>query len=221
MSNGLNIENSVFGVTVISQDVFLADAGTTGNNDGVYFSRIFQKPDAHSWYQLNWLSNADQFILDINKNTLNKFVIEFRVRVGNNLPWNYQTNARYSLSDINSFIVNNPAEQTDALLYRMTVGRSITSVNDSALVSNPNEIVFNAGSALNYTRLYGENDAAWSYFSLPILNSPSYIPYDKDFNFLQLRIVLKNLDPLIDPATQAQYFSEIYKTIVSSILRKS
>jgi hypothetical protein len=110
---------------------------------------------------------------------------------------------------------------TDALLYRMTVGRSITSVNDTTNIAPPNVMVFNAGSALSYTRLHGDLDPAWSYWSLPILNSPSYVPYNQDFNFLQMRITLKNLDPLIDPTTNAEHFSEVYKTTISSILRKT
>jgi hypothetical protein len=218
-SFGIDVENSVFGVTILNQDVFLSDAGTT--NDGVYYSKIFQKPNNHSWYQVNWLDNQDKFIVDINKNTLNKFIVEFRIRVGNDLPWDYANDRRYTLNEINSYIVANNPEMTDALLYRMTVGRSITSVNDTTNIAPPNVMVFNAGSALSYTRLYGNSDPAWSYWSLPILNSPSYVPYNQDFNFLQMRITLKNLDPLIDPTTNAEHFSEVYKTTISSILRKT
>jgi len=219
-SLGLDIESSVFGVTILNQDVFLDSTGGY-TNDGVYYSKIFQKPSAHSWYQVNWIDNEDKFVLDINRNTLNKFVVEFRVRVGNELPWNYDTNERYKLDDTNDSILSNTPEETDALLYRMTVGRSLTSENDTLNIPPPNVTVFNAGSALNYTRLIGANDPAWSYWSLPILNSPSYVPYDKDFNFLQLRIALKNLDTIVDPATGIEHFSEVYKTTVSSILRKS
>jgi hypothetical protein len=221
MPFSLDIENSVFGVTILNQDVFLANTGAGTTNDGVYYSKIFQKPAAHSWYQVNWLDNEDKFILNIQRNTLNKFIVEFRVRVGNNLPWNYEAGKRYTLDEANTFVAANTPEDTDALLCRMTVGRSITSEFDSADVTNPNTMVFNAGSALSYTRLYGDNDGAWSYWCLPILNSPSYMPYDKDFNFLQLRIALKNLDPLVDPNTGLQHFAEVYKTTVSSILRKS
>ena len=213
------IESSLFGVSILNQDVFLADAGTT--NDGVYYSKIFQKPSAQSWYQVNWLSNENKFTNDLNKNTLNKFIVEFRVRVGNALPWNYVSNQQYTLGGINSFIVGNTPEQTDALLYRWTIGRSVTSPYGTIVIPPPNVLTFNAGSALGYTRLVGTSDAAWSYWSLPILNSPSYIPYDQDFDFLQLRITLKNLNPLIDPVTNAQYFSEVYKTTVSSILIKT
>jgi hypothetical protein len=219
MSTIQDIESSIFGVTILNQDVFLSSAGS--NNDGVYYTKVFQKPDAHSWYQVLWLSNEDKYTIDINRNTLNKFFIEVRARVGNNLPWDYVNNQRYSLADVNSLIVNDSQENMDALLYRMTIGRSITSSVDTAIISPPNITVFNMGSAQGYTRLAGENDGTWSYWSLPIVNSPSYIPYNEDFNFLQLRITLKNLSPLIDPTTQAQYFSEVYRTTVSSILKKT
>ena len=214
------LENSVFGVSILNQDVFLADAGTT--NDGVYYSKVFQKPNSHSWYQVNWISNEDKYTSNINTNTQSRFYVEFRVRVGNELPWDYVNDERWSLGNLNSYIVDNSPEEVDALLYRMTIGRSLTSENDTLNIPPPNVTVFNAGSALNYTRLSGENDAAWSYWSIPILNSPSYIPYNSDFNYLQLRITLKNLgNPLIDPDTNEEHFSELYKTTVSSILKKT
>jgi hypothetical protein len=99
------------------------------------------------------------------------------------------------------------------MLFKFSLNRSLTLGYDSIIMSDGDPNLLKLGTATNSTRLPTKDDALWTYWSLPILNSPSYIPLNNTFDYLQARIYLLNIDK--DPT----YIPEVFRINFSSILK--
>ncbi len=197
-----NLENSLYGVSLYGQDVFTNDSINT--TDGVYFTKIFKKESYELWHKIEWLDNS-------SVQTLDKFKIEIRTRTGSGLPYNYTTNLYYTLDQINNIIKTQNINVIDTMLERFMVGRSILSNTSYSTVGVNTPQVLPLGTNQNSTQLPSDKDPIWNYWSNPIINSPSFIPLNNDFNYLQARIYLQSRDNIILPEMFRINFSSILK----------
>ncbi len=208
----LGSQNTILGLYVLNQSV-PADS-LISNSRGVYYSRIFKKPSNHIWYQLVWSDNQ-------TPSTFQEMDIDVRLRTGDALPFNYNTNLPYTFESFNAFIKDNNADQVDALLYRWHLNRSLLGVSGTStdVTGNisTNDGVFELGTAYNTTRIPSTNDGVWNYWSLPHLSKKSYISNNVNHDYIQLRIDMRNLDPLAIPVLNP----EMYKITISSLLKQS
>lgn len=202
---GINSQNSILGLYVLNQSV-TAEA-LISNDRGVYYSRLFQKPNNHIFYQLNWTDNQ-------SSSTFEKIAIKIKLRTGDDLPYNYSTNQRYTFDECNVMIQTQAPDKIDGILYKWHLGRSLLGMTSSTNV-NGNESTFEKGTAFNTTRLPGVLDPTWNYWSLPHLHQKSFISNNINHKYIQLRIELLNLDPsatILKP--------ELYNITISSILQQ-
>ena len=216
----LGAQNTILGLTILNQDV--PPDSLVSDNRGVYYSRLFQKPSNHNWYQIVWEDNQ-------NNNTFQKINIDVRVRTGSNTPFiiNSVPPSYFTFDDFNNFIKNNTPDRVDELLYRWQLGRSLLGVNSppqgSTSVNGSNaagdDSVFELGTAFNTARIQSSQDSIWNYWSLPHLYPRSYISNNVQHEFIQLRIDLRNLDP--DGTSPSGVLKpEMYKITISSILEQ-
>jgi hypothetical protein len=207
MTTFLDIENSLFGVALLNQSVFLEN--TTVSADGLYYSKIFQKPSEHSWYQISWLDNSSILSSD--------YKIELRYRVGNALPYNYGKNREYRLDEFNTLVQTQTPEQIDRILLSATLDRSIIEDGQNMGISPANTFVLEAGDAFNSFVLPDSKQPFWSYWSLPVINSPSFILPNSTYDYIQFRISLQTSvdDQLVNGSS---LLAEVYKMKISSIL---
>ncbi len=203
MSN-LDIENSIYGVSPFGQDVYTDDI--TNTSDGVYFTKIFKKNSTELWHKIEWLDNSD-----VSQRTFDSFKIEIRTRTGSGLPYNYSTGLYYTLDQINLMIKNQNMVIIDSMLERFTLGRSMISNSGSTIVGQNIPQVLPLGTNQNSARLKGTLDPSWTYWSNPIINTPSYIPPNNDFDYLQARIYLQSNDNVKLPKVFRINFSSILK----------
>lgn len=207
----LGSQNTILGLYVLNQSV-PADS-LVSNGRGVYYSRLFKKPSNHIWYQLSWTDN----------HTLLNFEdmdIDVRLRTGDDLPFNYNTNLRYTFDEFNALIKNSSADMVDGEIYRWHLTRSLLGVSGTSTTVNgnllPGDSVFELGTAYNTTRVPSNVDAVWNYWSLPFLAKRSYIANNVNHDYIQLRIDLRNLNP-----GAGQVFNpEMYNITVSSLLKQ-
>ncbi len=206
------IQNSIFGIATFGEDYFIGDASP--NTDGIYFSKIFKKNSNEMWHQVNWTDNQIN-TLGID-GTYGKIKVSVTTRTGNLLPVKDYTTTpvtRYTLDEINYIIKTYDITILDTLLYRWTLNRSVIFNDDSLLtVQEPIGEITRLGTAINSTRLLGEDDAVWNYWSFPIINSPSFIPNCVDYDYIQARIYLQSADDLTIP--------EMFRINLNSILKE-
>ncbi len=188
--NSLNVLNSEYGTAVFGQNIFESQPGVTSAN-GIYYTNIFQKASTDMWNIVSW---SDNQILTGANNTLGKMKVDVRIRTGSALPWNYLTNKPYTLAQINSFIQNNSIDAIDTIFERAMLGRSIISNINASGVTSSNTNYEQLGTSYNSFRISSYDDIIWNYWSLPILNSPSYIPNNAYYDYLQARIWLLTSD---------------------------
>jgi len=200
------VQNSIFGIAIFGVDYFVGDASP--NWDGIYYSKIFKKNSNEMWHQVKWTDNQ----INTATGTYGKIKVEIKLRTGNLLPIkNYTTGVRYTLAEINNIIKNYDITVADSLLYRWTLNRSVIFNDNSLLtVQEPIGEITRLGTAINSTRLIADNDAIWNYWSFPIINSPSFIPNNIDYDYIQARIYLQSRDDLTIP--------EMFRINISSIL---
>jgi hypothetical protein len=217
----LNVQNSIFGLATYGQDVFLND--TNNLRDGLYYTKIFKKVDTDIWHRLAWLDNQ---ILTGKDNTLGQMKIEVRTRTGNALPIkDYTTNTRYTLEEINDVIVNQDINEIDTIIERATLNRSIISnlnvytAPSGTPITGPPDMVTSTGdeyerlgTSYNSFRINNTDDTIWNYWSLPIINSPSFIPENREYDYLQARIALQSNDNITLPKMFRINFTSILKT---------
>jgi len=207
----LGTQNNVLGLYVLNQTV--SPDALVSSDRGVYYSRLFLKPTNHIWYQLSWESNQTAA-------TFQKMDIDVRLRTGNGLPWNYDISRRYTFDQFNGVIKNQTPDVVDGNLYRWQLGRSLLGVFGNSTTVNGNltatDSVFELGTAYNTTRLPNELDPIWNYWSLSHLSKISYIAMNLEHDYIQLRIDLRNLDPLSMPTLNP----EMFKIKISSLLRQ-
>jgi hypothetical protein len=123
MTIPVDIQNSILGLALLNQELLTNDI-ITDNRNAVYYSRVFQKPSNHLYYQLQWQDNqASPF----NENTN----IDVRIRTGDLLPYKTtQSNTRYTLDEYNTQRVKILDPSTiDADLYRWQMDRSMLGQN--------------------------------------------------------------------------------------------
>lgn len=217
----LNVENSVFGVAVFSQDVFTSHI-TDPLRSGIYYTKIFQKNSGEIWNRVAWLDNQ---IKNGNNSTFDKMKIEVRIRTGNKLPIkDFSTNTRYTIDEINSIIETNPIDVVDSIFERSMLNRAVISDIDYSEVTSSNINYERLGTSYNSFRLVsssgisagvsslGTEDTVWNYWSLPIINTPSYIPNNIDYDYLQARIWLQSDDNITLPKMFRINFSSVLKS---------
>jgi len=223
----INIENSVFGVSIFGQDVFL-DFNTNPIRPGLYYTKIFDKNDTEVWHRLAW---ADNVVLTGPNNTITKMKVEIRTRTGNELPIkDFTTNTRYTLDELNSLIETNSIDDIDTIFDRATLNRSIISDVDASGVTSTNINYERLGTAYNSFRLVsasgesagvttlGTDDTIWNYWSQPIINTPSYITGNRDYKYLQARISLQSNDNITLPKMFRINFTSILKSSFTATL---
>lgn len=201
-----NIENSLFGLATFGENIFTSQSSSKPN--GIYYSKVFMKSSTDIWYQLNWADN--QVINESPQSTVGRVKVEIRTRTGNGLPMNYATGIPYTLDQVNNIIQAQDKTVIEALFDRWTLNRSSMLETMTTEVYMPNEVV-QLGTAINSLRLMGGSDPIWNYWSLPILNSPSFIPENRDFNYLQARITLESVDDVPIPEMYRINFSTTLK----------
>ena len=202
---GIDVEsqNSILGLMILNQNVTVADL-FDGKERGLYFSRIFQKPSNHIWYQCTWTDNKTSARLD-------KIDIDTRIRTGDKLPFNKATNKAYTIPELNAKIKNGNPNEVDEAMYKWHLGRSMLGIdNNSTTTTADNDRVIEFGTATNTTRSASQNKAVWNYWSLPRLHKKTYVANNVNHDYLQLRIDLKSLDKVT--------LVQMYKITISSIL---
>ena len=214
INQALLTENSVFGVALFQQDIFL-NSITNPTRTGIYYTKIFQKNDTDYWHRLAW---ADNQILSGADSTFGRMKIEVRTRTGNALPINYTTGERYTLDELNELNETQQIDTIDTILDRATLNRSIISNLDASGVTSNNINYERLGTAYNSFRINNTDDTLWNYWSLPIINSPSYIPGNNDFKYLQARIWLQSLDNITLPQMFRINFTSILKSTFTQTL---
>lgn len=210
INQALNIENSVFGVAIFGQDVFLNDL--VNQQDGVYYTKIFQKNATEIWHRVAWLDNMTAQLSQFMK-------VEVRIRTGNALPIkDFTNNTRYTLDEINQVIQTQDLNEIDTIFERAMLNRSVISDKDVTIVDSktPNYPVL--GTSYNSFRITSDNDTIWNYWSLPIINSPSFIPQNQDYNYLQARISLQSNDLVNIPKMFRINFTSILKSSFTQTL---
>jgi len=221
----VNVQNSIYGVAIYGQDVFLDDIENV--RDGIYYTKIFTKSSNEIWHRLAWLDNR---ILTGPNNTLSKMKVEVRTRTGNALPMkDYTTNTPYTIDEINEVIQTEGINAIDTIFMRATLNRSIISntnvynVASGTVITGPadevtsNEINYERlGTGYNSFRINDTDDIIWNSWSLPIINTPSFIPDNRDYNYLQARISLQNNDNITLPKMFKINFASILKTTANS-----
>jgi hypothetical protein len=207
----LGKQNTILGLYVLNQTVS-ADA-LISNDRGIYYSRLFKKPNNHIWYQLKWFDNQ-------TTNTFQKIDIDVRVRTGSDLPMNTTTGLRYTFEEFNALIKSETPDVVDGKLYTWQVSRSLLGSNNNSKVVNgnatPNDSVFELGTAFNTAKIPKSNDGVWNYWSLPRHSKTTYISNNLDHDYIQIRIDLRNLDPL----AMQQVIPKMYKITLSSLLKQ-
>ncbi len=199
----LNIEGSVFGIATFGVDVFVNDVNNI--NDGIYYTKIFKKKSSEIWHRVAWLDNQ-------SLETFVKIKIEVRTRTGNQLPVkNYTTGERYTLDEINNIIETQNINDIDTILERATLNRSIISDKNLLTVDSNNPNLERLGTSYNSFRINSSDDTIWNYWSLPIINSPSYIPENRDYDYLEARIALQSNDMITVPKMFRINFTSILK----------
>jgi hypothetical protein len=139
-------QDSVLGLMVLNQNV---TAGSlTSDKRGIYYSRLFQKPDNHVWYQISMTTNLT------NANFQN-VDIDTRYRTGSSLPFNYAIGRDYTFDEFNALIKSGTANNIDTIMGGWQLGRSLlgisgTSTNMSEDLNN----VLEMGTFTNSTKLY-------------------------------------------------------------------
>ena len=209
-------QNSILGLMILNQDV--TTQGLIAAKRGIYYSRIFQKPSNHAWYQINMKSNE-------SSDNFQNIDVDIRYRSGNLLPIeNYNTipQTRYSFDGFNEFIKNNDPSLVDQKIYRWSLGRSLLGETQPQLpvgltgvtvaVNSDSNQMIELGTATNTSQLMAADEPVWNYWSIPNLNKKFYIANNADYNYLQLRIDMTSLDR-ISPI-------EVYKITLSSLLKK-
>jgi len=220
----LNVENSAFGVSVLGMNIFIDEIGANSVRDGLYYTKIFLKKDTEIWNRIAWLDSQ-------SSSTFPKVKVEVRTRTGNQLPIkDFTTNERYTLDEINAIIETQPIDVVDSILERATLNRSVISNIDYSGVTSTNVNFEQLGTSYNSFRLVsssgvsagvsslGTDDTIWNYWSLPIINTPSYIPGNIDYNYLQARIWLQSNDQITLPQMFRINFSSVLKSSYTSTL---
>jgi hypothetical protein len=201
-------ENSILGLVILNQSVLATDLYGFAI-EGVYYSKLFQKPSNHIWYQLNWISNQPA-------ETIANSSIDVRLRTGDSLPYSsLLTKKRYTLDEMNSKIQSEDHNDIDGLLYKWQMERScLSSETGNPTVTNDNQFAFfELGTTMQSARLGADDDPVWNYWSLPFLHSKAYVSNNVNHDYLQLRIDLRSLDH-ISPVN-------MYQITLSSILKKN
>jgi hypothetical protein len=222
----INLENSLYGVAIYGEDVLISS--TSATDDAIYYTPIFKKNSYELWDKVIWEDNTYRNTLLPEcfaggptpcKTKFGTTQIEVRVRTGNALPTkNYSTRTNYTIDEMNTIIKYQSREYVDSLMWRSCMGRAVTSQLPAYLQPTPSvpstppfSLSNGLGTALNTFRLWDGQDALWTYWSHPIIYSPSYIPPNKDFDYIQARITLKSLDGTAIP--------EVYRINFASILK--
>jgi hypothetical protein len=137
-------QDSILGLMILNQNVLTSDLTSKGL--GIYYSRIFQKPSNHIWYQLTWNDSQSEA-------TFNKTLANIQVRTGDLLPYldPLVGNLRYSLSEFNTVIENNTADQIDGVLYKWSLGRSLLGMNPTTGTYGPQ--IFVSANATGTTEI--------------------------------------------------------------------
>lgn len=207
----LGSQNTILGLYVLNQTV--PPDALISDDRGVYYSRLFRKPSNHIWFQVQWEDNQ-------TASTFQKIDIDVRVRTGDALPYNFNTKKRYTFDEINGVIKTQSPDVVDGIFYRWHLGRSLLGVSNNSTSVNgnlsPNDGVFELGTAFNTTRLPNALDPVWNYWSLPHLSQKTYIANNIEHDYIQLRIDLRNLDPLSMPVLKP----EMFKITLSSLLKQ-
>lgn len=213
MPSTVNIQNSILGLVTLGENVFIDDL--VNQQDGIYYTKIFQKNSNDVWHRLAWESNQ-------TSKTISNMKIEVRTRTGNLLPIkDYVTNTRYTLDEINNVIQTQSISNIDTILERATLNRSSISSTYSPQVDSSIKPFSSLGTSTNSFRLASKEDATWNYWSLPIINSPSYIPQNQDDNYLQARIYLQSNDLVNIPKMFRINFTSILKNSFTKNLSAS
>ncbi len=116
MATSVETENSILGLMILNQDVLTTDLFT--DTEGIYYSKIFEKPSNHVWYQLKWVDSQDV-------STAGKTNIDVRLRTGDQLPYVSQiTKKPYTLDAFNTLVKASNPNQIDEVLYKWEISRS-------------------------------------------------------------------------------------------------
>lgn len=208
--NLVNIENDIFGVATFGESIFI-DNTTNPIRSGIYYTKIFQKNSNEFWNQVNWLSN--------NPTIFGSQKVEIRTRTGSALPINYTTGLNYTLDELNLIIETQPVDVIDSILERATLNRSIISNVNASGVTSTNIGYERLGTSYNSFRISSSDDVLWNYWSLPIINSPSFIPNNREYNYLQARIWLQSNDNITIPQVFNINFSSVLKSTNTTLTK--
>ncbi len=200
--------NSIYGLATYGQEFYIQNSENT--KDGIYYTKIFKKDSNSIWHKVSWIDNQ---IRTGFQNTLQNMTIEVRTRTGNELPFkDFSTNTRYTLEELNDIIESQNINNIDTIIERATLNRSIIASVDSTSVTSNDINYENLGTSYNSFRITNDETTIWNYWSLPIINSPSYIPDNRDYNYLQARIWLKSRDLITIPKMFRINFTSILST---------
>ena len=162
MAENIAVENSILGLMILNQDVLTTDLFT--NTEGIYYSKIFQKPANHTWYQLKWLDNQ-------SPDTVNSTNIDVRLRTGNALPFvSPITKINYTLDAFNALVQASDHNVIDEKLYKWQISRSTLGGSNAGsptydqgqariqtTTSANTELINEMGTSLNTARLSNNN----------------------------------------------------------------
>ena len=208
----LGMQSTILGLYVLNQQVPIS--ALVSDNRGVYYSRLFTKQKNHIWYQLLWNDNQSNA-------TFQKINIDVRIRTGSDLPYNVDAKRKYTFNEFNAYIKTQSPDSIDSILYRWSLSRSTLGSSNGSTDVNGNmtsggDSVFELGTAFNTTRIPSSSDSTWNYWSLPHLHKKTYISNNINHDYIQLRIDLRNLDPLALPTLKP----ELYNITLSSLLQQ-
>jgi hypothetical protein len=115
----------------------------------------------------------------------------------------------FELNNFNNIV----SEDTiDFYMYRWMLQRSVLPGYGTIIDGS----LFEKGTNFNTTMLPSKVDSIWNYWSLPILTKNAYMPGNTSFDYLQIRIDMRNYN--YDSGASAD--PKIYKLVISSILNK-
>jgi len=177
MAGNVAVENSILGLMILNQDVLTADLFV--DTEGIYYSKIFEKPDNHAWYQMKWLDNqSTATVADTN--------IDVRFRTGDILPFTSPiTKISYTLDNFNDLIKTSNPNAIDEKLYKWHISQSTLGTSaagyptynegngrTNTATSADGLLVRELGTSMNTSRLSKNNRIVQKY---TITDSGQYI----------------------------------------------
>ena len=173
------VQNSVLGLLVLNQDV--TASSLLQEKRGIYYSRLFEKPDNHVWYQIAMTDNLST----VNFENVS---IDTRYRTGNGLPYNTSTGQDYTFDEFNALIKSSNPDSIDTRLCKWNLGRSMLGVSGTSIqMSEQLNVVLEQGTATNSTKLY-PNNLVKNETHIVASGNPCTVALNNDFILSSVRV---------------------------------